>query len=106
MVDEQKIACYQSNIALVPRKHTDILKGILETNQRTTSVSSRERFCFTQEAKPSPARGFWLGNSPPGKSSPRAYDVTHRLCFKNAALLINLASGPANGRQLEPGTSL
>lgn len=70
------------------------------------SVSSRERFCWTHEARPSPTRGFWLGNSPPGKSSPQAYGVTHRLCFKKAALLKNLASEPAKGKQLEPGTSL
>lgn len=80
--------------------------GRQDTYQRTISVSSRGRFCWTHVANPSPTRGFWLGNSPPGSISSRAYGVTQRLCFKKAALLKNLASGPANGKQFEPGTSL
>jgi len=76
------------------------------TDQRTTSVSSSDRFCFTQVANPSPTRGFWLGNSPPGYISSRAYGVTQRLCFKKAALLKNFASEPASGKQFEPGISL
>lgn len=74
--------------------------------QRTMSASSSDRFCLTQVANPSPTRGFWLGNSPPGYFSSRAYGVTQRLCFKKAALLKNFASEPANGKQFEPGTSL
>lgn len=76
------------------------------TNQRTISDSSRDLFCLTHVVNPSLTRGFWLGNSPPGYFSSREYAVTHKLCFKKAALLKNFASGPANGRQFEPGTSL
>lgn len=74
--------------------------------QRTMSVSSSGLSFFTQVGKPSWIRGFWLGNSPPGNISSLLYWVTQRLCFKNPALLRNFASGRANGRQFEPGTSL
>lgn len=74
--------------------------------QRTMSVSSKGLSFFTQVAKPSWRRGFWLGNSPPGNFSSLLYGVTQRLCFKNPALRRNFASGRANGKQFEPGTSL
>lgn len=74
--------------------------------QRTMSVSSSGLSFLTHVGKPSWIRGFWLGNSPPGNISSLLYWVTQRLCFKNPALLRYFASGRANGRQFEPGTSL
>ena len=73
---------------------------------KTISASSSFLSCCTYVGRPSPIRGFWFGNSPPGNSSFLSYWVTHRLCLRNAALLRNLASEPARGRQFEPGISL